>query len=138
MSGLPLPAPTRSNSRNGQGALVRNIAETELGPYVASRFSVQGSDVLLPPKYALTVALMIHELATNAAKYGALSKPEGHVSLLTRMSEELLYIEWRETAGPSISLPKKPDLGCDFFREPSGSSEAIPRSYSNHRDSSAK
>jgi len=96
---------------NGQGAFVRNIVETELGPYVASRFSVQGADVLLPPKYALTVALLIHELATNAAKYGALSKAEGHVSLSTMMSGELLFIEWRETDGPSVSLPKKTGFG---------------------------
>lgn len=119
---------------NGQGAFVRNIAETELGPYAASRFSIQGTDVLLPPKYALTVALLVHELATNAAKYGSLSKPEGRVSLSSRMSGELLYLEWRETAGPTVSPPQKTGFGMrllsralqqfgggtEMFFEPSG------------------
>jgi two-component sensor histidine kinase len=119
---------------NGQGAFVRNIAETELGPYAASRVSIQGADVLLPPKYALTVALLIHELATNAAKYGSLSKPEGRVCLSSRMSGELLYLEWRETAGPTVSAPRKTGFGVrllsralqqfgggtEMFFEPSG------------------
>jgi two-component sensor histidine kinase len=61
------------------------------------------------------VALLIHELATNAAKYGALSKPEGHFSLSSRMSGELLYLEWRETAGPNVSLPKKTGFGMRFL-----------------------
>jgi two-component sensor histidine kinase len=119
---------------NGQGAFIRNIAETELGPYVASRVSIRGTDVLLPPKYALTVALLVHELATNAAKYGSLSKPEGHVSLSSRKSGELLYLEWRETAGPTVSQPGKTGFGVrllsralqqfgggtEIFFEPSG------------------
>jgi two-component system, chemotaxis family, CheB/CheR fusion protein len=71
------------------------------------------------------VALLIHELATNAAKYGALSKPEGHFSLSSRMSGELLYLEWRETAGPNVSLPKKTGFGMRFLHEPSSSSEAV-------------
>ena len=65
---------------NGRGAFVRAIAETELGPYVASRVAIRGPNVLLPPKYALTVALLIDELATNSAKYGSLSMPDGRVS----------------------------------------------------------
>jgi two-component sensor histidine kinase len=119
---------------NGRGAFVRNIAETELGPYVASRVSIQGPDVLLPPKHALTVALLVHELATNSAKYGSLSKPEGHVSLSSRMSGELLHLEWRETAGPAVSPPGKTGFGVrllsralqqfggdtEMFFEPSG------------------
>jgi two-component sensor histidine kinase len=119
---------------NGQGAFVRNIAETELGPYVASRVSIQGPDLLLPPKYALTIALLLHELATNAAKYGSLSKPEGHVFLLSRVSGELLFLEWRETAGPTVCPPRKTGFGVrllsralqqfggatEMFFEPSG------------------
>ncbi len=119
---------------NGQGAFVRNIAETELGPYVASRVSIQGADVLLPPKHALTVALLIYELATNAAKYGSLSRPEGLVSLSSRLSGSLLHLEWRETAGPSVRPPEKTGFGVrllsralqnfgggsELFFEPSG------------------
>lgn len=101
---------------------------------MASRVSIQGPNVLLPPKYALTVALLVHELATNSAKYGSLSKPEGHVSLQSSISGDLLHLEWRETDGPSVFAPTKHGFGlrllsraleqfsggAEMFFEPSG------------------
>ncbi len=96
---------------NGQGAFVRDIAETELGPYVATRFSIQGPNVLLPPKYALTVALLVHELATNSAKYGSLSVPDGRVFLLVTKSDDLIHLEWRESDGPPVIAPPKRGFG---------------------------
>jgi two-component sensor histidine kinase len=79
-------------------------ATVMLGPYVGSRAIIQGSNVLLPPKYALTVALIIHELATNAAKYGSLSVPEGRVSFRSTISDRLLSLEWRENGGPLAAV----------------------------------
>ena len=51
---------------------MRDIFSAEVGPYDVARISMQGSDVLLPPKLAMTIAVVVHELATNSAKYGAL------------------------------------------------------------------
>ena len=68
----------------GQGARIRDILSAELGPYDVSRISMVGPDILLPPKLALTLALLTHELATNAAKHGALSCEP--VSYLSRWS----------------------------------------------------
>lgn len=96
---------------NGQGAFVRDIAETELGPYAASRVTVQGPNVLLPPKFALTVALLLHELATNSAKYGSLSVPDGRVSLRSSMSDEVLHLTWQERDGPPVHAPPKRGFG---------------------------
>jgi two-component sensor histidine kinase len=96
---------------NGRGASTRDIAETELGPYVASRVSIEGPDVLLPPKYALTVALLVHELATNSAKYGSLSTPDGHVVLRSSISDEVLRIEWHESGGPPVTPPTTRGFG---------------------------
>jgi two-component sensor histidine kinase len=96
---------------NGRGAFTRDIAETELGPYVASRVSIDGANVLLPPKYALTVALLVHELATNSAKYGSLSMPDGCVALRSNMSGEVLRLEWRETGGPPVTPPTTRGFG---------------------------
>ena len=96
---------------NGQGAFVRDIAETEIGPYVGSRVTVQGPNVLLPPKFALTVALLLHELATNSAKYGSLSVSEGRVSLLFDMSDDVLHLTWRERDGPPVHAPQKHGFG---------------------------
>ena len=65
----------------GQGAYLKNILSAELGPYDVSRIHMEGPDASLPPKLALTMALLFHELATNAAKYGALSSCTGHLSI---------------------------------------------------------
>ncbi|MCA6103613.1 sensor histidine kinase [Bradyrhizobium australafricanum] len=96
---------------NGRGAFTRDIAETELGPYVASRVTIDGPNVLLAPKYALTIALLVHELATNSAKYGSLSMPDGRVVLRSSMSDEILRIEWREAGGPPVIPPTKRGFG---------------------------
>jgi two-component sensor histidine kinase len=96
---------------NGRGAFTRDIAETELGPYVTSRVSIDGPNVLLPPKYALTIALLVHELATNSAKYGSLSMPDGRVVLRSSMSDEILRIEWREAGGPPVGSPSTSGFG---------------------------
>jgi two-component sensor histidine kinase len=96
---------------NGRGAFVHDIAKTELGPYVASRVVIQGPNVLLPPKYALTIALLVHELATNSAKYGSLSVPNGIVSMNSRITDALLELEWQERDGPPVSAPQKQGFG---------------------------
>jgi two-component sensor histidine kinase len=96
---------------NGQGAFVHDIVQTELGPYVDSRVTVQGPNVLLPPKYALTVALLVHELATNSAKYGSLSVPQGRVSLHSSLSGAVLHLAWHERDGPPVNAPPKRGFG---------------------------
>jgi two-component sensor histidine kinase len=87
----------------GQGANFRDILSAEVGPYDISRISMQGPDVLLPPKLAMTLALVIHELATNAAKYGALTCPLGKVAICWSVSDRnKMIIDWRESDGPTI------------------------------------
>jgi two-component sensor histidine kinase len=100
---------------NGQGAYLCDIASVELGPYIGSRATIQGSNVLLPPKYALTLALIVHELATNAAKYGSLSVPEGRVSVRSTISDSLLSLEWRENDGPPVSEPTRSGFGLKLL-----------------------
>jgi two-component sensor histidine kinase len=100
---------------NGQGAYVGDIASTELGPYIGSRATIQGPNVLLPPKYALTLALIIHELATNAAKYGALSAPEGRVSVRSTILDRLFSLEWRENDGPRVREPTRSGFGLKLL-----------------------
>lgn len=73
--------------------------------------SIDGPNVLLPPKYALTVALLVHELATNSAKYGSLSIPDGRVALRSNMSGEVLRLEWREAGGPPVTPPTTRGFG---------------------------
>ena len=79
------------------------------------RFRVEGVDVTLGPKPALTLALMLHELGTNAAKYGALSVPEGHVAITWEIvpaeSEARLRLRWEEIGGPRVSPPTRSGFG---------------------------
>jgi two-component sensor histidine kinase len=90
---------------HGQGADLRAILLAELGPYGAVRVSLGGPDVLLLPKLALTMALLFHELATNAAKYGALSGPEGTLSVRWSLAGQQLTVDWAEHGGPAVAAP---------------------------------
>ena len=95
----------------GRGAGIRDVISTELKPYGASRISIDGPDRLLSPKLALTMALLIHELATNAAKYGALSNSLGKLSIAWSLSGQELNLEWRESGGPVVAAPTHSGFG---------------------------
>jgi two-component sensor histidine kinase len=95
----------------GQGARIREILSTELGPYELSRISMRGPDFSLPPRLALTMALIVHELATNAAKYGALSTVGGKLTIRWLLEDRTLNLEWRESGGPLIASPSHCGFG---------------------------
>jgi two-component sensor histidine kinase len=95
----------------GYGANLHDILATELGPYEKSRTVVDGPSILLPAKLALTMAMLFHELATNAAKYGALSGPHGRVSVCWSSPQGQLKLEWRESGGPSVGFPTQQGFG---------------------------
>jgi two-component sensor histidine kinase len=105
----------------GKGAPLRDILTTELRPYQESRVTIDGPNLLLPPKLALTMALVVHELATNAAKYGALSSAVGRLSVRWLLSDgpldkavstpRTLDLEWRESNGPSVAPPTHRGFG---------------------------
>jgi two-component sensor histidine kinase len=99
----------------GQGAGLRGILSAELRPYGGSRVSMEGPDVLLPPKLALMMALLVHELATNAAKYGALSSSVGNLSIQWSLADARLDLEWRESGGPAVSAPIHRGFGTRLF-----------------------
>jgi PAS domain S-box-containing protein len=89
-----------------QGAGLHAIAEQVASPHAGDeRFTIEGPDLQLAPKAATAVALALHELATNAAKYGALSAPDGRVELRWSIDGEgpdrRLHLTWRETGGPA-------------------------------------
>jgi two-component system CheB/CheR fusion protein len=84
---------------------LKDILNTEFGPYDRlEHIALSGPEVRLPPKHALTLTLTLHELATNAAKYGALSAPAGRLHVSWRVSEDALEkrlaIRWCETGVP--------------------------------------
>lgn len=98
------------------GADLRRLVEEELLAFSlgeAGRISICGEDVALSPTAAQTLAMALHELATNAAKYGALSAPGGRVTVSwTQEDSGRLTIRWAETGGPPVTPPTRQGLGA--------------------------
>jgi two-component sensor histidine kinase len=80
-----------------------------------SRFRIDGPDVFLDQRTSLGLALILHEMATNAVKYGALSNEKGHVDLLWQVSDDgagpALNLNWIERDGPIVSAPQRIGFG---------------------------
>ena len=98
-----------------QGADLGGLVQEELAPYRSSdptRVSSRGPRILLQPTTAQTLALALHELVTNAAKYGALSSPTGRVALTWEMQQAgTLALAWQEVDGPAATQPHKVGFG---------------------------
>lgn len=77
------------------------------------RVVLRGDHVDLSPNTAVSIALAIHELCTNALKYGALSTPDGRIEVEWRVSPppSHLHLEWRETGGPQVLTPSRTGFG---------------------------
>jgi two-component sensor histidine kinase/CheY-like chemotaxis protein len=97
-----------------EGADLIRLVKEELSPYHGGeidRASISGPSVFLKPEAAQTIALVLHELATNAAKYGALSRPGGQVSLIWQRHENRLDLQWQESGGPPVQPPATKGYG---------------------------
>jgi PAS domain S-box-containing protein len=112
---------TLLGQKNWSGAGLCDVAEQILRPFGLldgqnSRFAMTGCEVTLPPKTALSLAMVFHELATNAVKYGALSdSSEGHVSLdwtlHPGLATDRLRLTWQESGGPLVTLEGRRGFG---------------------------
>jgi two-component sensor histidine kinase len=91
--------------------LLQSLLLHEFVPYGEGRFRVDGPDVELSPDTARHLALVFHELVTNAVKHGALSRPEGQVLISWRHMDGVIRLEWREEGGPVPNLPKRYGFG---------------------------
>jgi two-component sensor histidine kinase len=100
---------------DGRGCDIIDLLRSELVPYGNARFILNGDPLALPDKLAVSLALMFHELATNAAKYGALSTPQGLLHVSWTVTDEILSLIWDESGGPVISAPGKPGFGTQLL-----------------------
>ncbi|WP_159008150.1 sensor histidine kinase, partial [Bradyrhizobium sp. S69] len=87
---------------DGSGCDIKDLLLSELGPYGHVRFTLNGDPLFLPAKLAVSLALIFHELATNAGKYGAFSAARGLLQVSWTMSDDRLSIIWDETEGPAV------------------------------------
>jgi two-component sensor histidine kinase len=109
-------AHTLLTQSNWQGADIGDIVREQLTFAGAdSRIVLNGPPILLSAQYSLQMALVLHELGTNARKYGALSVPKGTLEVTWRLSSEagrrLLILDWRESGGPRVKAPKSKGFG---------------------------
>jgi len=106
---------------NWESALIHEVAAGAVRPYQSADgpvFELDGPRVRVAPRTALSLAMALHELATNASKYGALTRPEGRVSIRWRVGPEPgLKLEWRETGGPPVAQPIRRGFGSRLIEE---------------------
>lgn len=108
----------------GESASFSDLLQTELAQYRGrggANLGIAGPQVIIGRSAALALALAFHELATNSAKYGALSSPTGRVDLAWDKVQEgdkaWLSIGWRESGGPPVSPPKRRGFGTTLIDE---------------------
>ncbi len=109
-------------TRSGQGEVsLRTILRTELAPYERGEggLVIAGRDVALTPKASLALAMAVHELASNAAKYGALSVSSGRLAvewtIAADAGADVLRLAWTETGGPAVSPPTRRGFGTTLI-----------------------
>ncbi len=109
---------SQSDWRN---AGLEDVVRTELAPYMQgdeSHVEMSGPDIKLAPNDAMSLGLAIHELATNAAKYGALRTGDGRIHIdWDLLSPTLVELHWREEGGPPVSEPEKRGFGRDLIEK---------------------
>jgi len=106
-------------AKNWGPASLARLIEAELAPYCGTeraRFRLTGDDVLVAPEAYTILALVVHELATNSAKYGSLSSRAGRVEItLARTAFGDLALSWRESGGPPVTAPTRHGFGSTII-----------------------
>jgi PAS domain S-box-containing protein len=115
---------TMMTEQEWRGAPLRQILAAETSAF-ADRVSVDGIDVMVRQKAAQSFALLLHELTTNAVKYGALSVPAGRVDVRWRVDREdgrddgpgQFVLSWEETGGPAVVVPTRTGYGRKIIED---------------------
>ena len=116
----------------GRDAQLFELVESELAPFrndAINRIHVRGPALTIPAKQAISISLVLHELTTNAVKYGALSKNGGCVQLAWKTEQDAdvryLLLDWIETGGPLVKPPVHRGFGSALIKSSFGSSNSI-------------
>jgi two-component sensor histidine kinase len=97
------------------GADLRDLITKEFAPYDATRLALRGVSTVVPANLAIVFGLIFHELTTNAAKYGALSRPEGRIAIAWEIGGGKLNIDWVEIGGPPVVPPTRRGFGTKLL-----------------------
>jgi two-component sensor histidine kinase/DNA-binding response OmpR family regulator len=102
-----------------RGVRLQVLVQEEMAPYLAdapSRVTASGPDITLDASLGQMLALTLHELATNAAKHGALASAAGKVAIAWEVRDGRLHVNWAETGGPSVVPPSSTGFGTKMLR----------------------
>jgi PAS domain S-box-containing protein len=108
------------NETSWEGASLRSILQTELEPHGLdeTRYRLNGPNVALAPKAAVVLGMVIHELTTNAVKYGSLSVDQGRVEVeWHQRGIDTLHLTWSEKGGPPASAPERKGFGSRLMEQ---------------------
>jgi two-component sensor histidine kinase len=101
---------------DGSGCDIKDLLISELGPYGHVRFTLNGGPLFLPAKLAVSLALIFHELATNAGKYGAFSSARGMLQVSWSVTDDRLNVIWDETEGPPVGAIGEAGFGTKLLK----------------------
>jgi two-component sensor histidine kinase len=97
-----------------KGAALQAVAQTQTNPFGEGRVKITGPALMLKPDVAQVISMILHELATNASKYGALSAVQGQVALswdYVGNDRKRLFVRWEEVGGPPVMAPTSSGFG---------------------------
>jgi two-component sensor histidine kinase/PAS domain-containing protein len=103
--------------RDWTGADLKDVVKRTLDTFAPAQMKMSGIAVDVSPKHTLALSLALHELATNATKYGALSRPEGRVCVEWGAQDGLLRVNWEESGGPIVAPPVKKGFGSRLLED---------------------
>jgi PAS domain S-box-containing protein len=104
-------------SRAWTGANLTDLVTRVVEAFTPAQVNICGPPVPVSPKQAFALSLALHELATNATKYGALSCPQGRVAVRWGVEGPTLRLDWEERDGPSVQAPKQKGFGSRLLKE---------------------
>lgn len=103
--------------RSWLGADIVDVVARAVAPFAVGRVMVDGASLYISPKQTLSMSLALHELGTNAAKYGALSRAEGRVKVFWAAQDGKLHLNWHESGGPQVLSPGRRGFGSRMIQE---------------------
>ena len=106
-------------SRTWTGANLGEIVRRAVSAFASAQVTIAGAALDVPPRHTLALSLALHELATNATKYGALSRPEGRVTVRWQVRSTgrggMLTLDWVESGGPAVTRPTRNGFGTQLI-----------------------
>lgn len=107
------------SERRWSGALIRDVLHRTVQAHsdVDDRVRLSGDNIEVSPRVALALSMAVHELCTNATKYGALSRPGGLVHIEWRYGAPRLELDWAETGGPPVQRPERTGFGTRMLQQ---------------------